>query len=365
MTHHRKHRAALLAAAITCVLLFVSTAPAEDSATTPEDVALYYRARAALFQGHYADAAKHLEAIVHVMPWLPANWHDLAWARAGLGDTTAAVTALAHAHATGMRDTSSMLDTEPLRGLRGNARFDSLLATVAGQMAGGPTLAFLQRPVVAEYLTDLPEGEPPRAGWPVVIVLHGGARSMRHAESLTRELDWPEAAYVYVNGAYSFERTAGQYAFYRHDVPDSIRLQIQVTDARWIAGALLDDALARYPLDPERVAVMGFSQGARMAQYAGTVAPERFAAVVSLCGFMPDATASEENLASWRELGLRVFLAWGAQEMEAWREGNERARDRLLDAGVNVRAQAYPGGHETHPKMMADLNTWLRDALGE
>ena len=92
--------------------------------------------------------------------------------------------------------------------------------------------------------------------------------------------------------------------------------------------ACLDDALARAPIDPDRVALAGFSQGGRGALTVGLLNPTRFAALVDAAGptdafqgqlWSPrsrttlsaaggPASAGGEVLARWFELSPRFLL---------------------------------------------------------
>ena len=92
--------------------------------------------------------------------------------------------------------------------------------------------------------------------------------------------------------------------------------------------ACLDDALARAPIDPDRVALAGFSQGGRGALDIGLLNPTRFAALVDAAGptdafqgqlwspSFPDylsaaggpPEAGGETLARWYELSPRYLL---------------------------------------------------------
>ncbi len=92
--------------------------------------------------------------------------------------------------------------------------------------------------------------------------------------------------------------------------------------------ACLDDALARAPIDPDRVALAGFSQGGRGALGIGLLNPTRFAALVDAAGptdafqgqlwspSFPDfvsaaggtPSAGGEVLARWFELSPRFLL---------------------------------------------------------
>lgn len=92
--------------------------------------------------------------------------------------------------------------------------------------------------------------------------------------------------------------------------------------------ACLDDAVARAPIDPERVALAGFSQGGRGALNVGLLNPTRFAALVAAAGptdafqgqlwspAFPDYLSAAggppelggEVLARWFELSPRFLL---------------------------------------------------------
>jgi len=127
-----------------------------------------------------------------------------------------------------------------------------------------------------EYLMLTPVGRPPEDGWPLVIALHGyggqGANMMGIASQFTAE------GIVYA--APSF----GGYAPYPGDGPISPMLQI------------LSDINDQIPIDPDRVVLLGFSQGGTFAYRFSLYHPEWVGAVVTAGA--PDLSAGEptENM---------------------------------------------------------------------
>ena len=126
------------------------------------------------------------------------------------------------------------------------------------------------------YLLLKPLGSTPEEGWPLVIALHGyggeGADMMGVASLFTRE--------GIVFAAPSF----GEYSPYPGDGPISPMLQI------------LDDINDQMLIDPDRVVLLGFSQGGTFAYRFSLYHPEWVGGVVTAGA--PDLSAGEptENI---------------------------------------------------------------------
>ena len=80
----------------------------------------------------------------------------------------------------------------------------------------------------------------------------------------------------------------------------------------------LDAALARYPCDPHKLMVLGFSQGGVMAYNLGLYQPERFAALVALSTWLSQILERAPNLAAAQQLPIMV---------------QHGSRDELIDVG--------------------------------
>ena len=136
-----------------------------------------------------------------------------------------------------------------------------------------------------EYYLLKPVGRAPEGGWPVVVALHGyggqGADMMGVASLFTRE----GIAYV----APSF----GGYAPYPGNGPITPMLQI------------LNDVNNQMPIDPDRVVLLGFSQGGTFAYRFSLYHPEWVGAVVTAGAPDLSAGAPTENMPyvfTWGEL---------------------------------------------------------------
>lgn len=118
-------------------------------------------------------------------------------------------------------------------------------------------------------------------------------------------------------------------------------------------------AVDEYAIDPERVGLLGFSQGAITSLAALCERPERYAWVVALNGYLAASHEEQVEAAS----GKPVFVGAGEADQIIPPERAQRAAELLSEAGAEVTHELYPVGHGTHPEEVADVEGWLRERL--
>src|SRR5919198_5411159 len=107
----------------------------------------------------------------------------------------------------------------------------------------------------------------------------------------------------------------------------------------------LDAALTRYPCDPHKLVVLGFSQGGVMAYNLGLYQPKRFAALVALSTWLPRQILERApNLAATRQLPILVQHGARDELIEVGRARQSVEALRLLHLAVTYRE--YEIGHE-------------------
>jgi phospholipase/carboxylesterase len=95
----------------------------------------------------------------------------------------------------------------------------------------------------------------------------------------------------------------------------------------------LEVASLEYPVDFERVHLMGFSQGAALSYTFASLHPERAASIVGLSGFLPSGL--EQSLEQ-RLVGLPVFMAHGTLDERIPVAEARHAAGELESAGAQV-----------------------------
>ncbi|MEO7146781.1 MAG: alpha/beta hydrolase-fold protein [Terrimesophilobacter sp.] len=110
----------------------------------------------------------------------------------------------------------------------------------------------------------------------------------------------------------------------------------------------------RLEVAPTSVALMGFSQGGCMALQLVRQAPERFAYVLQLSGFVANSAHPGDAALAARVPRMPVFWAHGDQDDVIALESVDRTR-RWLDEHTTVQAHRYPMAHTVSQEELADL----------
>lgn len=215
--------------------------------------------------------------------------------------------------------------------------------------------------------------DPAAAAVASVIVLHGLGADGRDFVPIVQELDlqalgpvrfvFPSAPVrpVSINGGYAMR------AWYDIFPPATLHGEMRREDS---AGLLQSQALVQTLIDreatrgvaPERIVLMGFSQGSAMTLLTGLRAPQRLAGLAALSGYLPLAasTAGERSEAN---RDVPIFLAHGSHDGVVVLARGLATRDALLALGYPVEWHAYPIEHTVSADEVADLNDWLLRVL--
>lgn len=120
----------------------------------------------------------------------------------------------------------------------------------------------------------------------------------------------------------------------------------------------LDECLKRYPIDPQKLVVLGFSQGGVMAYSLALENPERFAALVVLSSWLPREMVVQLEIPSTVQ-SLPALVQHGTRDpmIEVGRARDSVARLRELRLPLTYRE--YEMGHEIGPRSLFDLSAWL------
>jgi predicted peptidase len=198
------------------------------------------------------------------------------------------------------------------------------------------------------YLLSLPAGynDDAKKDWPLILFLHGAGERALNDMTLLRKHGIPRVAE-------------------ERDLP-FITISPQCPPNSWWSEhmdallALLDQTAVAYRVDRRRVYLTGISMGGFGSWHLGVAHPERFAAVVPICGGGPWFLGFPERVKALKDTPVWVFH--GAKDDVVALSESERLVDALKACGGNVRFTVYPDAmHDSWTETYdnPELYTWL------
>jgi predicted peptidase len=200
------------------------------------------------------------------------------------------------------------------------------------------------------YLLFLPQGYEAKAGkrWPLILFLHGAGERGTNI--------WKVATH----GPPKQVATMRDFPFIVVS-PQCPEGQIWSRD---VLLGLLDEVMAKYPVDKKRVYLTGLSMGGYGTWDLGLAHPERFAAIVPICGggqTILVLLSSRDKASALKSLGVWAFH--GGKDPVVPLEESQRMVDALKKARVeDVQLTVYPeAGHDSWTETYKNpkLYEWL------
>ncbi len=213
-------------------------------------------------------------------------------------------------------------------------------------------------------LIDGPRAAPASGGRPsaLVVLLHGygsnGEDLIGLAPYLSRAA--PGAQFVAPNAPQPVPGFPGGRQWFGLGGMDSASLERGLHSAAEPMGRFLDRELARYALSPDRLALVGFSQGAMMALHVGLRRQPGPSAIVGFSGALPGAQLLQSEARAWPS----ILLVHGDRD-------DRIPLDAMFDAAAAIAAAgraaqwhvSYGVPHAIGPDGLELAGAFLRDAL--
>jgi predicted peptidase len=201
-----------------------------------------------------------------------------------------------------------------------------------------------------EYLVNLPPGYSLESGkrWPLMIFLHG---SGERGTNLTLVKKWGPPKLVDQQPDFPFVLVSPQCPMGRYWLEEEVM-------------TLLDEVENKYRVDRKRVYLTGLSMGAYAVWQIATLHPERFAAIVPICGGGDSDDVDwmkEKNPKVYSQLAVWAFH--GAKDQFVPLAESEWMVDAFKKAGAKeVKFTVYPDlGHDCFTNAYANpaLYDWF------
>jgi predicted peptidase len=194
-------------------------------------------------------------------------------------------------------------------------------------------------PMTMDYLLFLPQDYEKKDSWPLMLFLHGAGERGDDLE-LVKKHGPPKI--VETKKDFPFILVSPQCKPKRRWEPSGLT-------------ALLDEAVAKYKVDKDRIYVTGLSMGGFGTWSLAADTPDRFAAIVPICG-------GGEAYWTRQLVNLPVWVFHGGKDSVVPLERSEAMVEALKKRGGNVKLTVYPdAGHDSWTETYdnPELYEWL------
>lgn len=199
---------------------------------------------------------------------------------------------------------------------------------------------------------------------PLLVLLHGKGDNETGMAQLAADLD-PRFLSLslrapFATGNHGYRWFEGTRAAHGTGPPAS-----EAEHSRLAVIQCINDAVMGLGVDPRRVYLLGFSQGATLAWSIALTTPRLLRGVVGLAGRIAPAIAALAALAAPAGAAshLTVFIQHGLHDRVSPLGNAQAARDLWVDLGAMMGYREYDAGHELSPAMAEDAAEFLRTQL--
>ena len=198
-------------------------------------------------------------------------------------------------------------------------------------------------------------GQPQHA---LIVLLHGLSGDENamwifdHALPRSATVVAPRALYASEFGGYSWARSV---------VRDD-RASLDFQAALDVLPRFIDEVSALTTADPQRVIVLGFSQGAALSYAVSLVRPHLLRGVIALAGFLPHPARSHA-VAESKDALPHYLILHGTRDEAVPVDRAREARSVLEERGAAVEYHEHAVGHKVSTQGMQEIKRWIRQVL--
>jgi phospholipase/carboxylesterase len=198
---------------------------------------------------------------------------------------------------------------------------------------------------------------------PLLLLLHGVGSNEEDLFELNKYLD---PRFFIVSARAPITLMPGAYAWYHVQfLPDDTRIDFREAEhSRSILQRFISELIESYQLDPDRVYLMGFSQGAIMSLSLALTQPEKLAGVVAMSGrLLPELNpliVSPDRLN-----GFPIFMAHGTADAVIPIRDGRAAHEQLSKLPLELTYREYPMGHQVSIESLNDVAAWITAHLDQ
>jgi phospholipase/carboxylesterase len=206
------------------------------------------------------------------------------------------------------------------------------------------------------YELRKPKHVDPNKTYPVLFLLHGIGGNEQNMLPLVADLE--EQCFIFsIRGHLPQPPGFAYFTIQGYGIPHR-----EVFDhAVDLLTSFIDYACDQYPLDQNRLFLLGFSQGAILSMTLGLTLGNRIKGIIALSGYIPGFVKEEYDIKQVDDLTL--FISHGEMDQVLPFEWGVANNEYFQKLGANVTFQTYQVGHSVSLKNQQDFMKWLVENL--
>ena len=345
---------------------------------TPEDVQgasiedLHRQAQEAYAGRRYADAAQVYVRILRTQPQDQRALYNLACCYGLLGAAEPAARFLLAAWNAGYRDLDTIQQDGDFERVRHRREFRTVLEhlradALARRRQAGEVIEIPGKVLAAVRVSPPDEPQEGRR-YPLVVGLHGAGGSADDFVRMFTGHNIRQPFYFAVpQGPYTID-AGGRPGFLWYRRLPGVRRGVEPRSRELTEAFLLDvveAVAAQFPVDRDRVFLMGFSQGAFVSFSLGLRHSDRFRGVIPVGGWLAADEIPGAALARAAETGVRFLICHSPDERAVAFTEAEAAFSLLELHRLTVELHRYPGGHVLTPELVRYVASWISKISAE
>jgi phospholipase/carboxylesterase len=210
------------------------------------------------------------------------------------------------------------------------------------------------------YAAHVPKGGGP---FPTVLALHGWGASAHDLIGLAPVLNRGEALVLSPQGPVGMRTPDGPLGYGWYPLGEGTQgSPEEFARASDLVLSFLDAAQQRYPIDPRKIVLIGFSQGGALAFDLAVRDCSRFAGLAALSSWLPEGVAAQIQPDSLHQ-SLPILVVHGTEDPMVPVGRARESRQRLTELGVLLTYREYEMGHEICAEALRDIVNWLDEKV--
>lgn len=195
---------------------------------------------------------------------------------------------------------------------------------------------------------------------PAIIMLHGYGSDENDLFSFASELD-SDYAIISLKAPIKLQPFGNAwYHIYFDNVNGKFSDDEEAIRSRDLVVKCLDEIVENYPIDPNNITLLGFSQGTILSFAVALSHPEKIKNIIGLSGYINEAILTE-NYSENDFSKLNIYSSHGSVDQVIPVEWARKTQPFLKELGVESKYSEFPVGHGVAPQNFYEFKQWLSE----